>query len=197
MVMTQNITLVCMLLSAAIAALYYIKQGLPIKDIYLVAASIFISIVSCKNIYKPYDFSLIYNLYFVIVLYTMSSIIMPSTKKIYFISLICYISYILSIMYFLSVDDPKIILVVFTCLTIVFLIYWYAFEIRTFTTSSILIFLYICLMTYVFIRCEHFDKIHIKAIIIFSQIMSFLVNTSYIIKSFLNDKKQISLSKED
>ena len=86
MVMTQNITLVCMLLSAAIAALYYIKHGLPIKDIYLVAASIFISIVSCKNIYKPYDFSLIYNLYFVIVLYTMSSIIMPSTKKIYFIS---------------------------------------------------------------------------------------------------------------
>ena len=197
MVMTQNITLVCMLLSAVIVALHYIKHGLSIKDIYLVASSIFISIVSYKNIWKPYDFSLIYNLYFVITLYAMSSIIMPSTKKIYFISLTCYMSYLLSITYFLSVDDPKIILVVFTCLTVVFLTYWYAFEIRTFTTSSILIFLYICLMTYVFIRCEHFDKIYIKAIIIFSQIMSFLVNTSYIIRSFLNDKKQIRLSKED
>ena len=197
MVMTQNITLVCMLLSAVIVALHYIKHGLSIKDIYLVASSIFISIVSCKNIYKPYDFSLIYNLYFVITLYAMSSIIMPSTKKIYFISLTCYMSYLLSITYFLSVDDPKIILVVFTCLTVVFLTYWYAFEIKTFTTSYILIFIYICLMIYVFIRCEHFDKIYIKAIIIFSQIMSFLVNTSYIIRSFLNDKKQIRLSKED
>ena len=197
MVMTQNITLVCMLLSAVIVALHYIKHGLSIKDIYLVAASIFISIVSYKNIYKPYDFSLIYNLYFVITLYAMSSIIMPSTKKIYFISLIYYMSYILSITYFLSVDDPKTILVVFTCLTVVFLTYWYAFEIKTFTTSSILIFIYICLMIYVFIRCGYFDKIYIKAIIIFSQITSFLINTSYIIRSFLNDKKQIKLSKED
>ena len=197
MVIIQNITLVCMLLSAVIVALHYIKHGLSIKDIYLVAASIFISIVSYKNIWKPYDFSLIYNLYFVITLYTMSSITMPSTKKIYFISLIYYMSYILSITYFLSVDDPKIILVVFTCLTVVFLTYWYTFEIKTFTTSSILIFIYICLMIYVFIRCGYFDKTYIKAIIIFSQIMSFLVNTSYIIRSFLNDKKQINLSKED
>ena len=197
MVMTQNITLVCMLLSAVIVALHYIKHGLSIKDIYLVAASIFISIVSYKNIWKPYDFSLIYNLYLVITLYAMSSIILPSTKKIYFISLTCYMSYILSITYFLSVDDPKIILVVFTCLTVVFLTYWYAFEIKTLTISPILIFIYICLMIYVFIRCEHFDKTYIKAIIIFSQIMSFLVNTSYIIRSFLNDKKQIKLSKED
>ena len=197
MVMTQNITLVCMLLSAVIVALHYIKHGLSIKDIYLVASSIFISIVSYKNIYKPYDFSLIYNLYFVITLYAMSSIILPSTKKIYFISLTCYMSYILSITYFLSVDDPKIILVIFTCLTVVFLTYWYAFEIKTLTVSPILIFIYICLMIYVFIRCEHFDKTYIKAVIIFSQIMSFLVNTSYIIRSFLNDKKQIKLSKED
>ena len=97
MVMTQNITLVCMLLSAVIVALHYIKHGLSIKDIYLVAASIFISIVSYKNIWKPYDFSLIYNLYFVITLYAMSSITLPSTKKIYFISLTCYMSYLLSI----------------------------------------------------------------------------------------------------
>ena len=197
MVMTQNITLVCMLLSAVIVALHYIKHGLSIKDIYLVAASIFISIVSYKNIWKPYDFSLIYNLYFVITLYAMSSIILPSTKKIYFISLTCYMSYLLSITYFLSVDDPKNVLVIFTCLTVAFLTYWYTFEIKTFTTSSILIFIYICLMIYVFIRCGYFDKTYIKAIIIFSQIMSFLINTSYIIRSFLNDRKQIKLSKED
>lgn len=197
MVMTQNITLIFMLISMIVVTAYYIRFGYSIKEIYLVAASVFITIVSFKNMLKPHDFSLIYNLYFTIALYAMSSLIMPSTKNIYYITLVNMIAYMLSILSFISVDDPKILLVIYTSGTIVFLTLWYTFVIKTFTLSSTLIFLYNCLMIYVFIRCEQFDKTDIKTIIIFSQIMSFLTNTSYIVKSYLNVRKQKYFSEKD
>lgn len=197
MVMTQNITLIFMLISMIVVTAYYIRFGYSIKEIYLVAASVFITIVSFKNMLKPHDFSLIYNLYFTIALYAMSSLIMPSTKNVYYITLINMIAYMLSILSFISVDDPKILLVIYTSGTIVFLTLWYTFVIKTFTLSSTLIFLYNCLMIYIFIRCEHFDKTDIKAIIIFSQIISFLTNTSYIVRSYLNVRKQKYFSEKD
>lgn len=197
MVMIQNLTLAFMLLSAASIAHSYIKHGFSTKELYLVTASIFISIVSSKNIGKPYDFSLLYNLYFVVALYTMSSLLVPSSKKVYYISLIETVAYMLTILSFIAVDDPKVILTIYTTLTILFLTYWHAFQVKVFTMSSLFIFIYICLMPYVFIRCVHFDKIDIKAIIIFSQIMSFLINTSYTIRTSLNTKKQKNLSIKD
>ena len=52
-------------------------------------------------------------------------------------------------------------------------------------------------MPYVFIRCAHFDKIDIKAVIVFSQTMSFIINTSYTVRSSFNSKKQKYLSEKD
>lgn len=197
MVMIQNITLAFMLLSAAYIAHLYIKQGVSTKEIYLVAASVFIAIVSSKNMGKPYDFSLLYNLYFVVALYSMSSLIMPSSKKIYYMSVIETILYIITILSFIAVDDPKTILTIYTILTLLFLTYWYKSQIKTFTMAFLFIFIYICLMPYVFIRCAHFDKIDIKAVIVFSQIMSFIINTSYTVRASFNSKKQKYLSEKD
>jgi hypothetical protein len=197
MVMIQNITLAFMLLSAAYIAHSYIKHGVSTKEIYLVAASVFIAIVSSRNIVKPYDFSLLYNLYFVVALYSMSSLIIPSSKKIYYISVVETVLYIVTILSFIAVDDPKIILTVYTILTLLFLTYWHKFQIKTFTMASLFIFIYICLMPYVFIRCAHFDKIDIKAVIVFSQIMSFIINTSYTVRASFNAKKQKYLSEKD
>ena len=44
---------------------------------------------------------------------------------------------------------------------------------------------------------SHFDKIDIKAVIIFSQIVSFLINTSYTVRASFNSKKQKYLSEKD